>query len=120
MEYQPVEPIGRPEAESNLSSGNLKLIRETLVRIAFFEKDLDWAQRRCLRFIGHPSPQVRQVAATCFGHLARIHKSRSLLSVRPVLEGLLNDPEVAGAAQAALDDMQTFIASEDAADKNAI
>ena len=108
MEYRQLEPIERQEAERNLATGDTSLICETLLRIAFFEPDAIWAEGQCFELLGHSSSEVRQVAATCLGHLARIHRSPALVRAQPMLEELLKDPEVAGAAQAALDDIEMF------------
>lgn len=111
MIYQEFIPIPREQAELILSDTetNIGLICETLVRVAFFETDFDWVQGQCLHFCKHKNPDIRGLAVTCIGHLARIHGTLNMDLVQPVLDGLLNDAEIAGNVQDTLDDIEMFI-----------
>ncbi|MFD8667930.1 hypothetical protein ACFV1U_21350 [Streptomyces microflavus] len=52
-------------------------------------------------------PQLRALAVTCIGHVARIHRAVSPDLVSRA-EGLLGDPELGGRAEDALDDIASF------------
>src|SRR5229473_5786492 len=93
MKYEPIEPIDRNQAEKLLVSNRRDAICRTLVSVAMFESDRRWAQAQCLRFAKHPDSFVRGVAATCLGHLARIHGTIDEDDVVPVVRELLHDSD---------------------------
>ena len=111
MKYEPLEPISRKEAKELFARSDRESICRTLVRIAMFEGDRRWAQAQCLRFARHEDAFVRGVAATCLGHLARIHRAIDEDEVIPVVRQLLNDtdPETRGKAEDALSDFSTYL-----------
>ena len=97
------------ELEAILQGDDVKLICEILVDCALNDSDYLWVQGQCLQLSRHNEPCVRSLAATCIGHLARIHKDIfDVSAVLPTLNELLNDPEVVGSAEDALDDIEIF------------
>ena len=111
MKYERIEPIDKARAKKLPSNGDRDAICRTLVSVAMFESDRRWAQAQCLRFAKHSDSFVRGVAATCLGHLARIHGAIDEADVVPVVRELLHDsdPETRGKAQDALSDFSTFL-----------
>ncbi|HVS20303.1 MAG TPA: hypothetical protein VHD88_00570 [Pyrinomonadaceae bacterium] len=111
MKYEQVKPIDKTRAKKLLASGDREAICRTLVSVAMFESDRRWAQGQCLKFARHDVSFVRGVAATCLGHLARIHGAIDEDEVVPVVLGLLrdSDPDTRGKAQDALSDFSTFL-----------
>ena len=113
MQYRAPKPTPRHEAEKNLASGDISLICDTMVNIAFFEPDADWVEGVCVEFLTHhPAYQVRAISATCLGHLARIHRNSRLARLRPLLKEMLQDPQVWPYASDALDDFDMFLDPE--------
>ena len=108
-EYHDVEHHSRAELQRCLASTSSLVICAALVSAAFHETDWRWVQGQCLAFLSHGNPDVRGVAATCFGHLARIHHVLDESVVRPALGSALNDPLISGRAEDALDDMSIFL-----------
>jgi hypothetical protein len=110
MLYQSVQPISRSEAERIFAGNDEHEICNALVGVAFYDSDWKWVQDQCLRFLDTPDIAIgiRSLAATCLGHLARIHKTIDLNKVIPVLESLLNEPNM-GTAGDALDDIEMFV-----------
>lgn len=108
MRYEQVDPISHEDAEIVFQQHNSDTIRDALVRIAFHDPDWKWAQMQCLKFLNFPDKSVRQVAITCLGHIARIHRTLDIDRVIPVLEALLSDPDLAGVAKDGLDDIKQF------------
>lgn len=111
MKYEQIEPIDRHQAEKLLASNRRDAICRTLVSVATFDSDRRWAQAQCLKFARHDDPFVRGVAATCLGHLARIHGAIDEDEVVPVVCELLRDkdPGTRGKAQDTLSDFSIFL-----------
>jgi hypothetical protein len=112
LEYEPILPITREEAQRHLEGSDPTEIVYALLRSAFHDDDWRWVQAQCFRLVTHEQPNVRRIAALCFGHLARIHGEIDLEVVRPVLTKLCSDsdPGVAGQAQDSLDEVNYFVA----------
>ena len=107
--YQEASPISREDAEIAFSSGVSERICDALVRVTFNDSDWRWIQEKCLLFINSSYPDVRGLAVTCLGHLARIHRKLDLKKVLPLLKNLRNDAEVSGRVEDAFDDIETFV-----------
>lgn len=111
MKYETVEPISKDQAEDLLAKGGRETICRTLVRVAMFEGDRHWAQSQCLRYASHEDSFVRGVAATCLGHVARIHKAIDEDEVMPLVRQLLldKDPLTRAKAEDAISDFSIFL-----------
>ena len=112
LHYDEPEAMDRAEAEAVLRGQDPTAICEALVRVALHDPDWAWVQEHCLRLTAATDPEVRGVAATCLGHLARIHGMLDLIRVEPTLRQLRRDPEVRGHAEDALDDIQQFMGTD--------
>jgi hypothetical protein len=99
----------RADRERLFESGNEKAIIDGLLSSAFYDGDWRWVQNTCLRFLGHPAKWVRWNAATCLGHIARIHRKLETEIVLPKLLALREDPEVASGVEDALDDVKWYM-----------
>ncbi|WP_233237924.1 hypothetical protein [Bordetella sp. LUAb4] len=96
-------------AEKAFLSGNSSEICKMLVSIAFYDSDWNWVQDRCLEFLASPVPEVRGVAATCLGHIARIHHCLDRNKVLSALDKHSGDASIAGQISDALDDIAMFV-----------
>ena len=108
MIYEDLLPISRKEAEGAFRSSDIETITVALLRLVLHDPDAAWLQNTVLNFIEHPEPMIRGCAATCLGHIARIHKTidveRSILALTKLLE----DPTCSGKAEDAIEDIQMF------------
>lgn len=109
MKYAEPRAFSREEADEELASGNPDQIREALVALALRDGDWRCVQGKCLEFASHSDPSIRALAATCLGHLARLHGQLDLDEVLPVLTRMMADPDTEGSAENALDDIKMFI-----------
>jgi hypothetical protein len=109
MLYREVSPITRENAERAFASGNRERICDTLISLAYHDPEWRWVQGHCLHFAKNDSWEVRAIAATCLGHLARIHKILDLEFVLPVLRDLLINPKTKEYADDALNDIMIFL-----------
>lgn len=106
--YQEPEQISKIEALQIFATHCTNDICNALVALAFYNPDWKWVQDQCLIFINHKDIDIQKLAAICLGHLARIHSTLEKEKVLPVLMEKLNDKEMAGTVQDALDDIKMF------------
>jgi len=108
MRYREPEPITVADAEPLLASDDPDVVCDALVRVVHSPVDPAWIEARLLDATRHAEPAVRGTAATCLGHLARIHGRVTTKKVLPALRRLLKDPATAGVVEDALEDIQIF------------
>ena len=108
-EFQSSEPISREEWSDALGSGDSQRIASGLVRLAFCDHNGAFVETQCLALLADQNQDLRRVAVTCLGHVARIHREFSNASVPSLLRGLISDPAVSEQAQDALDDVAVFL-----------
>ena len=97
MKYEEVKDRGRAAAEAMLASANYEDRCRAILSLAYYDRDWRWVHTECLRLLKEDTDRyVRGLAATCLGHLARIHRKLDLEIVKPALEQLKSDPELAG------------------------
>ena len=111
MDYDQPEPISRTEIERQIATDTAEAICPALVSAALFEGDWRWVEALCLRMARDPRPDVRACAVVSLGHLARIHGALHVDQVIPLLNELVDDPQIGGRAEDALDDIRMFIGS---------
>jgi len=109
MKYQEVLPINKNDAERIFASDNLEKIREALVAVSFYEEDWKWAQDECLKFLSHENNIISGLAATCLGHIARVHGKIERGKVLKELNSRLNNLEIAGRIEDAMSDIDIFV-----------
>ncbi|GAC1651781.1 MAG: hypothetical protein NVS4B12_22820 [Ktedonobacteraceae bacterium] len=109
MYCEEVNPMSRRSAEALFAQDHVEKIEEALLRVTFHDEDWRWVQFYCLKFLEHPNKDVRAIAAICLGHLACIHGTIDTAIVVPALQAHLTDPDVAGNALDALDDIAMFV-----------
>ena len=109
MRFQEVTPISREQALTAFASNEVEAICDALIRITYHDPDWHWVQEQCVMFAEFPDVDVRGLAVTCLGHLARIHRRLNVKEVSPLLESLLNDPDVAPRVVDTIDDIKMFI-----------
>ncbi|GGH07193.1 hypothetical protein GCM10011586_24320 [Silvibacterium dinghuense] len=92
-----------------MQSSDEQQISNALLSAAYYDPDWKWVQEKCLAFSYHRASAVRWNAATCFGHLARIHRQLDLEIVLQRLEELRADPLVKSSVEDALDDIRFYM-----------
>jgi len=58
----------------DLQSKDKNIMCDALVGIAFCEEDWQWAQNKFMEYLENNDPVLKGLAATCLGHIARIHE----------------------------------------------
>lgn len=105
-QFEQTHPISKADAATAFESDDPALICSALVSVAFHESDWRWAQDRCLEFLEGGNPEIGGLAATCLGHIARIHKMLDKKRVVAALRMHLANPDIAGRVEDALEDIE--------------
>jgi hypothetical protein len=108
-EYKNPSKISRNEAIRIFSGGSTNEVCDALLAVAFYDKDWKWVQTQCLHFLNDADPDVRGLAATCLGHIARIHHKLERKLVVEALKSRFKDAKISEQIQDALDDIEMFL-----------
>lgn len=99
----------RAEVLAAIRSGDPQVANPALLELTCDDPDGEWVEPILLE---HLAPgydvQLRRLAATCLGHLARIHGKITRGTAVPALRALLPDPVLGGTAEDALDDIDRY------------
>lgn len=109
MKYHDVQPISRQEAVEVLAGTNSAAICNALVSLVFHDPDWQWVQGQCVDRLRDGDADVAGVAATCLGHLARLHQCVDMAIVIPALESAKKRKEIRGRVEDAMDDIRTYL-----------
>lgn len=95
------------EIEAVFATDNESAVCDALVAAALNDDDRLWIEAWCATLAENPSVNVRGVAVTCLGHVARRFGTLQTESVQ-LLRQLRADPDVTGRVEDALDDVAQF------------
>lgn len=102
--------LNRADIEHLLQSADDQVVIEALMSMCFNINDSKWVQRKCIEVItGKGNDEVKGLAITCLGHVARIHADIDREMVMPVLLECMKDVSLSGRVQDALDDIDMFV-----------
>lgn len=105
-----IPQYSKEELEVILRSEDAAVATDALLYLCFNIEDPEWIQMKCVQAIqDHRDDDIRGLALTCIGHVARMHKVIDEALVIPVLLKNLKHKTLAGRAQDALDDIESFI-----------
>uniref|UniRef100_UPI00068D94B8 hypothetical protein n=1 Tax=Saccharothrix sp. NRRL B-16314 TaxID=1463825 RepID=UPI00068D94B8 len=99
----------RAEMLAAIESDDAGVANPALLELTYDDPDGEWVEPVLL---DHLDPKydldLRRLAVTCLGHLARIHGKITRSTVVPTLRALLPDPVLGGTAEDALGDIDHF------------
>jgi hypothetical protein len=109
MRYEEPRPVSRAELAAALSAGDRERATAAMVSLAFYDPDGEWLTATFLAILERDdeADELRAIAATCLGHVARIHRAIDPRVV-DVLRRFVDNPAVGPYAQNALDDIEVF------------
>lgn len=107
MNYEKIDTLSKEEAEKNLSNKNPSIVRITLLSIALNETDRDWAEKQCLKYLNHPSNDIKDAVILSIAHIARIDNHFNEYAI-PFFREYLKVSELSGRVQDAIDDICIF------------
>ncbi len=108
FEYREPTSIEAEDALEIFNSEDVDSICDALIGLTYHHSDWVFIQAQCEYLSSHNSIQVRSLAATCFGHIARIHGKLKADTVIPILNKLISEPEIEGIVEDAISDIQIF------------
>ena len=108
MEYREPGAGGREELLEAVAKDDAQELCEAMIAAAFNVDDWKWLQEEFISLLQHPNANVRAIAATSLGHVARIHGRLDTARVLPLLEELKQHQKTRGFAETALEDIEMF------------
>lgn len=108
MRYSQPEPISRYKAEQIFESSeatNPKI--DALLSVTFHDPDYLWVESKCIQIYDSSDLELKRIAITCLGHLARIHGRISPKAEEIIRTSLSND-YLKAYAEDSLDDVMMF------------
>lgn len=108
MEYRDPGTGGREELLAAIEKDDAQELCEAMIAAALNVDDWEWLQDEFVERLHHPDINVRAIAATSLGHVARIHGRLDVARVRPLLEELRQHQKTRGFADTALEDIEMF------------
>jgi hypothetical protein len=109
MRYEAPKPASWADVEAAIAQGDADAVTTQMVGAVETEQSWRRSQDGCLGLLGHPAVEVRGLAVTCLGHVARIHRQ---VDRKVVLEALKRvareEPDLRGRVEDALSDIETF------------
>ncbi|MCC4607776.1 hypothetical protein LL967_07815 [Xanthomonas campestris pv. zinniae] len=97
------------DLEEKLSSSDRDVVATTMLYISHNISENPWTQEKLISLLGNRDADIRGLALTCLGHVARISGKINSDLVFPVLKKMLLDESLGGRAQDALDDIEMFV-----------
>ena len=106
------EPIlSHAQAEAAFRGDDTHAICSALAATTLTDWDRTWLESWCVALARHDALPVRQMAATCFGHIARRFRRLNQTSL-DALDELCKDPGAITYAQAALEDVRLSLVED--------
>lgn len=112
MHFQEVVPMSREDALDAFASNDVAAICNALIRITYHDLDWRWVQEQCTNLAQFPNADVRGLAATCLGHLARIHGNLDLEQALSTFKFLSRDADIAPRVLDAIADIKVFMKAD--------
>lgn len=103
-------PATPADVRAAIAGGEFSAVLDAMVGSALYDTG-DWRELQDLHLelLHHEDRQVRALAATCLGHLARVYGRLDEQRVVAALRRAGSDPLVADRATNALDDIEVFL-----------
>ncbi|PKE27839.1 hypothetical protein CWS43_24495 [Rahnella sp. AA] len=113
MFFQNPKRQSRDALISDLASNDVNKICAALVSISFYESDWKWAQDICLDCLKSDNIEVSKIAATCLGHIVRIHGMLEIDKVLDAFKQQEKNKAISGYISDAIDDINIFLVKND-------
>ncbi len=101
--------ISIKELEEDFNSSNKDKIIKALLYASFNITNWKWVQNKCIDLLDDKDEDIKGLAITCLGHLARIHGTIEKNKVFQALREKVREENLKGRVQDALDDIEMFV-----------
>jgi hypothetical protein len=108
-QFKNIEPMSRESIQIALQSNDAELTCNALLAAVYFDPDWQWAQELCLQHLEDKDINVCALAATCLGHIARIHRRIDKSRVLGAIEAKMVDEKIKGILEDVVDDINSFV-----------
>ena len=109
--YKEIKKIDKQEFSRLVNQESNSDLCDALIRGVHHIDDDEWYLENCVFFLQHPDSKVRGAAVVCIGHTARLGRGDKS-ELLHALEPLLNDAELKGRVEDAIDDITIFHAGK--------
>lgn len=93
-----------------IDSNNKDIVINGIMAMVFNLDDVNWISNHLIELSKHNNLEISSLALTCFGHLARLHSNvGNLECVSNLLKNMSKNVSLGGAAEDAMDDIETFM-----------
>jgi hypothetical protein len=98
----------RAKKVEEFAKGNLSAAADAMLALTYYDHDRLWVESFLVAAVDSDADiQIRRLAVTCLGHVARIHGAIGADAVAAVRQAL-QDPELSGIAEDAMGDIESF------------
>jgi len=108
-EFVEMPSIDRAEFKRDFESGQRDRMARALACLSLHEPDRQYVEDVLAVALQSPDAWVRGVAATCVGHVARIHRALDTARLVPLVRRLAANASTAGRSEDAIGDIAMFV-----------
>ena len=108
LRYKAPSDISKSEFLEIVSGNATTTLCQAIVDAVHSIPDYGWLLGEFKGLLEHQNEQVRDVTATCVGHLARLNSDAKKEQLLSILQPHLSDSLIAGVVEDAIDDIHTF------------
>ena len=93
-----------------LTNEDMSFCNRLLLMLTMSSGNPEWIENLCIEIIkSQQDIELRGLAITCLGHLARIHGKINRKNVLTALTAVMDKPELSGRAEEAMSDIEMFV-----------
>lgn len=94
--------------EKILQFEDKEVVTKKLLEITFNNENWKWVQEMCLKLLDNKDEDIKGLAVTCIGHIARIHGKIDKEKVLKAFFDRKGDKTIAGRIEDAMEDIEMF------------
>ena len=113
IRYEEIPDLSRSEIEDRLEHGEENDVIIAMLSAALYDEDAGWIEQICLRSLDSPIFNIRAIAMTSLGHVARIHGRLDLPTVNKKLCDVERDPDIAEDVRLLREEIEWWIIKRD-------
>jgi hypothetical protein len=100
---------GEAEPMPDENYDHVKNITDKLLDMTYNNDNWEYVQDECIKYLENENYDIVQLAIICLGHIATFHNNIDKEKVLPILYKKMQDKELIGVVEDALDDIKMFV-----------